>query len=222
MPAQGSKHGIGRWISNEKDKDSAIIYAGSYENGAAEGHGNLSWPTQRPPKPAKADKASEQAGAEAEGGEDEHDLPNTTYVGEFKGGVRHGKGRFVQPVKVLVSQVAEGRDDTPAGGDEIVGETAERKAKKKEMMAALERKQKEKEAADKVCFDARARAHTHTQTHTHNLSLFSLSRARACTHTWVSLPTGCRGLGDIALALTHGDEPSEKGRRCESAVASFH
>ena len=89
-------------------------------------------------------------------------------MGEFKGGVRHGKGRFVQPVKVLVSQVAEGRDQTPAGGDEIEGETAERKAKKKEMMAALERKQTEKEAADKVCFDARAHANTHKRhTHTH-------------------------------------------------------
>jgi hypothetical protein len=129
----GSKHGIGRWMSIEKDQD-AIVYAGSYENGNAEGHGSLSWPTPRPPKAPKTDAD----GAEAAEEEEEHELPPTTYVGEFKGGVRHGKGRFVQPVKVLVSQVAEGRDATPAGS-EIEGETAERKAKKQELMAALVR-----------------------------------------------------------------------------------
>lgn len=154
---QGAKHGVGRWISNAKDKDFAIVYTGAYENGSAEGPGNLSWPTQRPPKPAKTESTGEPRQEEA-AEEDERELPHTTYVGEFKGGLRHGKGRFVQPVRVEVSQVAEGRDATPAGSHELDGETSERKAKKKEMLAALAEKQKEKEAADKVpLFFSRAR-----------------------------------------------------------------
>jgi len=37
------------------------------------------------------------------------DLPATTYVGEFRGGVRHGKGKYVQPVKLVIRQALEGK-----------------------------------------------------------------------------------------------------------------
>ena len=67
------------------------------------------------------------------------DLPATTYVGEFRGGLRHGKGKFVQPVKLIVRKPLDEKE-----------ETEERKAKKKELMAELAKKQKEKAEDDKA------------------------------------------------------------------------
>ena len=55
------------------------------------------------------------------------DLPATTYVGEFRGGLRHGKGKFVQPVKLIVRKPLDDKDE------EDSRETEERKVCQKKL-----------------------------------------------------------------------------------------
>ena len=162
----GVKHGVGRWISNGEDKDRSTVYVGAYVNGLAEGHGSMSWPTTRAPKPPKPQqqeafvhevfgRAPEDGGQDGdESGapmaaeeEEEPELPNTTYVGEFRAGQRHGKGTFTQPVSILVTPVV---DEAPQEEVQLEEDTDERKARKKAIMEEVERKQREKEEADKA------------------------------------------------------------------------
>ena len=149
----------------KQNPEGSIIYVGQYENGNAEGHGSISWPTPKPPKaeqkspqslleaqfaPKEDETEDERVQREAalyaakkkllegkeEAAEDEvkpedeaanMDLPATTYVGEFRGGLRHGKGKFVQPVKLIVRKPLDDKDE------EDSRETEERKVCQKKL-----------------------------------------------------------------------------------------